>query len=99
MILRPISYLINQRNSFKPFEKEIKLNADDTATPTYSSELFSITKADGSTQIGQQQGDIVIIPNSGLNNQDWIGTITKVNRTNPGFVDWVVLSTMIEHHF
>ena len=40
--------------------------------------LFSITKADGSTKIGQQQGDIVTIPNGGLNNQDWIGTITKV---------------------
>ena len=56
----------------------MKLNADDTATPTYSSELFSYTKADGSTRIGQQQGDIITIPNGGLNNQDWIGTITKV---------------------
>ena len=62
----------------EPFLQEIKLNADDSATPTYSSELFSFTKADGTTRIGQQQGDIITIPNGGLNNQDWIGTITKV---------------------
>ena len=58
--------------------KEIKVNADDTATPTYSSELFSVTKADGTTVLGQQQGEIITVPNAGLNNQDWIGTITKV---------------------
>ena len=58
--------------------KEIKVNADAAATPTYDSELFSVTKSDGSTVIGQQQGDIITVPNAGLNNQDWVGTITKV---------------------
>ena len=64
------------------FTKEIKVNADDTATPTYSSELFSVTKADGSIVVGQQQGDIITVPTAGLNNQDWIGTITKVRIIN-----------------
>ena len=56
------------------------MNADDTATPTYSSDTFSVTKSDGTTVIGQQQGQYVTVPNAGLNNADWSGEITLVSK-------------------
>ena len=62
-----------------PNWKEVKLNADDTATQTYSSDTFSVTKSDGSTVIGQQQGQYITVPNGGLNNNDWSGEITLVS--------------------
>jgi len=55
------------------------LNADDAATPTYSSDTFSVTKSDGTTVIGQQQGQYITVPNAGLNNADWSGEITLVS--------------------
>ena len=58
--------------------KEIKLNPDDTATPTYDSELFSVTRADGSTTVGNQQENIITVEGAGLNGDNWIGTINKV---------------------
>lgn len=64
-------------------DQEQKLVADD-ATPSYISELFSVTKADGSTRIGTQQGEYVTIPSAGLNQADWIGRITKAfDERNP----------------
>lgn len=56
------------------------MNADDTATPTYSSDTFSVTKSDGTTVIGQQQGQYITVPNAGLNNADWNGEITLVSK-------------------
>ena len=57
-------------------DQEQKVVADD-ATPSYISELFSVTKADGSTTIGTQQGEYITVPSAGLNQADWIGRITK----------------------
>ena len=54
------------------------MNPDDTATPTYDSELFSVTRADGTTTVGNQQGDIITVDGAGLNGDNWIGTISKV---------------------
>ena len=62
--------------------KEIKLNPDDTATPTYDSEIFSVTKSDGTTTVGTQQGDTITVEAGGLNGDNWIGTIRKVIDNN-----------------
>ena len=56
--------------------KEQKVAADD-ATPTYESEVFTITKQDGTTYVGDQQDNIITVPEAGFNNANWIGTITK----------------------
>ena len=77
---RFIETLIYQKIECEPNRKEVKLNADDTATPTYSSDTFSVTKSDGTTVIGQQQGQYITVPNAGLNNADWSGEITLVSK-------------------
>ena len=50
----------------------------NSATPTYESDLFSITKSDGTTIVGNQHVDIITVEGGGLGAADWIGTISKV---------------------
>ena len=54
------------------------MNTDETALPTYDSETFSVTKSDGTTTVGTQQGDTIIVEAGGLNDDNWIGTISNV---------------------
>ena len=54
------------------------LSLDPASTPTYDSETFSVTKSDGTTTVGTQQGDTITVEAGGLNGDNWIGTISKV---------------------
>ena len=56
------------------------MNSDDTATQTFASDLFSVTRADGTTVVGSQQGEYITVPNAGLNNADWSGEIVLVSK-------------------